>query len=328
MEMETEKALLSSEQFAKFFKESGLTQEEIAEELGISDRYVRTLKSTNKDVSISLAYNISKKFGCPIENILTAGAGAPRPQAHPVEPCPPARKTLAQNCDLFHSLKNKLQNISGLFSILKLKCEIKNIKIDTLTPLNQEISELIAMLTEYLKTSLPADLCLYSLNQIILETKLRLQPQFAAQNIAIKTRLAQNLPEIPLNKKRLQQVLVNCLANSRAAILASGKPSGRIFLWTNFDESAGTLQLLIADNGVGLTPEQQANFFKPGYTTKPDGNGIGACISLAAIKQHGGSMTVSGAPGEGCCIRIKLPVRHTRQFNDDDFYAELGDMFF
>jgi len=70
--METESIVvkLDHNKFANFLRNSGLTQEEFAEELCISDRYVRTLISQDKNISVDLAYNISKKCGCPIESIL------------------------------------------------------------------------------------------------------------------------------------------------------------------------------------------------------------------------------------------------------------------
>ena len=70
METEESKALLNNKRFAEIVKISNFTQEEFAEEIGISDRYVRTLMRENKKVSVDLAYKISILANCSIESML------------------------------------------------------------------------------------------------------------------------------------------------------------------------------------------------------------------------------------------------------------------
>ncbi len=63
-------ALLNHLKFARELAKLGITQEEFAEEIYISDRYVRKLLKSDKNVSISLVYNISRQFGSSIEDLL------------------------------------------------------------------------------------------------------------------------------------------------------------------------------------------------------------------------------------------------------------------
>ncbi len=63
-------ALLNHLKFGRELAKLEITQEEFAEEIGISDRYVRELLASDKNVSISLAYNISCQFGSSIEDLL------------------------------------------------------------------------------------------------------------------------------------------------------------------------------------------------------------------------------------------------------------------
>ena len=74
MRKRAKKALLNHEKIAAIIKESGLTQEELAKNWGITDRYLRNLKSKDTDVSLSLAYNISEQSGCSIDSLLTTEA--------------------------------------------------------------------------------------------------------------------------------------------------------------------------------------------------------------------------------------------------------------
>lgn len=64
-------ALLDHEKLTKAMEESDLTQEELAEELGITDRHLRNLKEKDTDVSTSVLYRMSQTFRTSMESLLT-----------------------------------------------------------------------------------------------------------------------------------------------------------------------------------------------------------------------------------------------------------------
>mgnify|MGYP002510788967 CR=1 FL=1 len=64
-------ALLDHEKLIKAMEVSGLTQEEFAEEVGITDRHVRNLRERDTDISVSLLYKMSQVFQIPMEELLT-----------------------------------------------------------------------------------------------------------------------------------------------------------------------------------------------------------------------------------------------------------------
>ena len=70
MKLTKKTALLNHIKFAEGLKNCGMTQEEFAEEIDISDRYVRDLTTKDKNVSVSMAYSISRIFGVSIEDML------------------------------------------------------------------------------------------------------------------------------------------------------------------------------------------------------------------------------------------------------------------
>lgn len=245
----------------------------------------------------------------------------------PDEPFNAFRRQLAQNKDLLHSVKNSLQNISGLLSILAAKCEQQGIKMQTMEPICLELKATVTRLTEYLQqTPTAINLSRCSLNQLIEELIPSVQAQLMSRSINLQTRLAANLPLIYLDRSSIQKVLVNCLNNSQTAILAKTQPGGQIIITTKLLTSNNTVQILLEDNGIGLTPEQQANFFMPYYTTKNTGAGIGTTICQAIIKLHGGTISADGQLGSGCCVKIELPVQGGKTFTGDDLYSEFANM--
>ncbi|NMG68620.1 sensor histidine kinase [Azoarcus communis SWub3 = DSM 12120] len=109
---------------------------------------------------------------------------------------------------------------------------------------------------------------------------------------------------------RLEQVLVNLIGNAADA-MASQAGERRLVLSTHTDD-AGRLLLCVTDNGPGLAPEVLARVFEPFFTTKPvgEGLGLGLPISRDIVREFGGELSASNAPGGGACFCITLPVPH------------------
>jgi PAS domain S-box-containing protein len=69
------------------------------------------------------------------------------------------------------------------------------------------------------------------------------------------------------------------------------------------------VELLVADDGVGMTPEVQARLFEPFFTTKKTkGGGMGLATAFGVVKGHQGWIAVESAPGQGTTVRVFLPA--------------------
>lgn len=113
------------------------------------------------------------------------------------------------------------------------------------------------------------------------------------------------LPELTGYPQMLNQVFLNLLVNSAQAIPGEGK----IFVRTRQEDDS--VHISIADTGAGMTPEQQARLFEPGFTTKPhgEGTGLGLSISREIVEdKHGGSIEFESKAGVGTTFHIRLPL--------------------
>jgi signal transduction histidine kinase len=69
----------------------------------------------------------------------------------------------------------------------------------------------------------------------------------------------------------------------------------------------------VRDLGCGLEEEQQAQAFEPFFTARPQGTGLGLALVQRTMLDHGGSATISSAPGQGCTVCLLFPWPRLQQ---------------
>jgi len=108
---------------------------------------------------------------------------------------------------------------------------------------------------------------------------------------------------------QIEQILVNLVINSRQAM----PTGGRMRVEVGENAAGDTVEIKIADNGVGITPENLRQIFEPFFTTKaPDeygrgGTGLGLSVCRQIIEQHHGRIRVESVVGKGATFTVKLP---------------------
>lgn len=140
-------------------------------------------------------------------------------------------------------------------------------------------------------------------NAVLIETLGFLEREAQYRNIELVRDLTPDLPNIPTDHGQIQQVFLNILNNSMAAV-ADG---GRIVLrtWNEDDRFVG---VSIEDNGCGMSEETVKNMFEPFFTTKKEkGTGLGMSITYGIVKRLGGEIKVRSALSEGTAMTILLP---------------------
>ena len=116
--------------------------------------------------------------------------------------------------------------------------------------------------------------------------------------------MQEELPPVLGSMNRLQQVFLNLFMNARDAM-----PSGGI-LEIRTVSSNGTVEVEIADSGIGISREHLNRIFDPFFTTKVSGRGtgLGLSVSYGIIKEHAGKIDVRTTPGRGTSFRLEFPV--------------------
>ena len=105
---------------------------------------------------------------------------------------------------------------------------------------------------------------------------------------------------------RIQQVLVNVIKNSAEAIRGTTVSERFVKLVTSTMDN--WVHICISDNGPALAKSDFANLFKPYHTTKPNGLGMGLCISRSIVEQHHGTMNMTQMIPKGMLTTIRMPL--------------------
>jgi two-component system NtrC family sensor kinase len=118
-------------------------------------------------------------------------------------------------------------------------------------------------------------------------------------DLELNARLAVNI-----NQQELQQVLINLLSN---AIQALPEQNGVVSITTR-DTNKTSVEIIIEDNGHGMTQEMVSKAFNPFYTTKDqgEGTGLGLSISYGLIRRYGGNIELTSELAKGTRFVVTL----------------------
>jgi PAS domain S-box-containing protein len=127
---------------------------------------------------------------------------------------------------------------------------------------------------------------------------------FRRKGIVIMAELAQDAEWAYMDPRALQQVMLNLFTNSADAL--RDRPDARIDVRVS-REREGSVRISVADNGCGMTDGQLANLFKPFYTNKLYGTGLGMVIVKNMLTRMHGSIEVVSRSGEGMTVIMTIP---------------------
>src|SRR5207302_8940224 len=111
-----------------------------------------------------------------------------------------------------------------------------------------------------------------------------------------------DLPPVLLDRDMFKQALLNLLLNAQQAMPAGGELTIQA---TNAD---GGVVLNLIDTGKGMAPEVVAKAFRPFFSTREGGTGLGLATSRKIVQAHGGTIEVQSEVSRGTKFTIRLPV--------------------
>jgi signal transduction histidine kinase len=136
------------------------------------------------------------------------------------------------------------------------------------------------------------------------------QPVLARHGVTVERTEEPGLLPVEVDPLLFTQVLVNLLVNAAEAMSTAG---GRVELSARRLRARGRdeIAIRVADHGPGIGKAHLGELFKPFFTTKPSGHGLGLAVSQNILVEHGGRIIASDRPpeeGTGAAFEVQLPV--------------------
>jgi signal transduction histidine kinase len=143
------------------------------------------------------------------------------------------------------------------------------------------------------------------INQIILTVLSIVRFELQKHSVELQTQLSEQLPTVHGDKVQLQQVVLNLITNGIESML-SVRP--RILRVQTDQITPGMARVTVEDTGTGIDPSNLDQIFKPLFTTRSAGMGMGLFICQTIIQSHGGRIWVSPAVDGGSIFQFEVPI--------------------
>jgi C4-dicarboxylate-specific signal transduction histidine kinase len=169
-------------------------------------------------------------------------------------------------------------------------------------------SDIIANVRAMFKKE-PSERVSTDINQIILTVRSIVRVELQQHRVNLQTQLNEQLPTVLGDKVQLQQVVLNLVMNG---IEAMDLVRPRVLKVQTDQANPGMVRVSIEDTGTGIDPSNIDRVFKPYFTTKANGMGMGLVICRSIIENHGGRIWVSPRANGGSIFQFELPTSVTK----------------
>jgi signal transduction histidine kinase len=207
-----------------------------------------------------------------------------------------------------HEVNNPLAKIIGFTELLMQKGISEEVR-EEVRAINENAHQVAEIVQNLLTFAQEQELerKYVDINGLIESTLAMRAHTLETNNIRITTQLDPELPRVLADGAQLQQVFLNLIVNSGAAMKAA-HGEGNLLIKTEVIDKA--VQITFADDGTGITEENLWYLFVPFFTTRGlgKGTGLGLSICYGIISQHGGRIYAKSELGKGATFFVELPI--------------------
>ena len=206
---------------------------------------------------------------------------------------------------LAHEIRNPLAGIAGVIEIVGRDLPATSPARAVVKDVRLEISRISRTLTDLLETARPRrpEVRRSNLNTTVEHAVMLARQQVLSRPIKIELQKAPDLPEVEHDSDQVHQVLLNLLLNAVQAMEKTGTVKVEI------DKRDSFASVVVSDTGRGIAPQNLPNIFRPFYTTKGDGTGLGLSLAHRIVEDHHGRIEVTSVVGKGSTFTVLLPFQ-------------------
>jgi len=206
---------------------------------------------------------------------------------------------------LAHEIRNPLAGIAGVIEVVGRDLPATSPARAVVKDVRLEITRISRTLTDLLETARPRrpEVRRSNLNTTVEHAVMLARQQVLSRPIKIELHKTPDLPEVEHDSDQVHQMLLNLLLNAVQAVDGEGTVQVEI------GSRDGYATVVVSDTGRGISAQNLPNIFRPFYTTKGNGTGLGLSLAHRIVKDHHGDIEVSSIVGRGSKFTVLLPFR-------------------
>lgn len=207
---------------------------------------------------------------------------------------------------LAHEVKNPLAGMKGALEIILDDLPEESPHRPILRHVLEEIQRINRIITDLLDYARPRSPSYVQtdVNRLVERVVSAVRVQLANNHIRVDFHPAPELPSLVADPDELQKVVLNLVLNAIQAV----RDHGRIVVRTSYDSHERAIKLSVTDDGEGIPPENLDKIFRPFFTTKKRGTGLGLATCQRIVSEYGGTIAVTSEVGKGSTFTVTLPV--------------------
>ena len=204
---------------------------------------------------------------------------------------------------LAHEIRNPLAGIAGVIEIIGRDLPPTSPAREMVKDVRMEINQINRILTDLLETARPHPprMMRSNLNTTVEHAVMLARQQVLSQPIKIEFERARDLADVEHDSDQIHQVVLNLLLNAVQAIDGGG--TVRVAIGSQDDCACIT----VSDTGRGIPAPQLSQIFRPFYTTRGNGTGLGLSLVRRIVDEHHGRINVTSEVGKGSRFEVEIP---------------------
>jgi two-component system, NtrC family, sensor histidine kinase HydH len=205
-----------------------------------------------------------------------------------------------------HEFKNALATISGYAQMIRSEAP-EGEASDHAKRILEQTRNITHVVTEFLKYARPLEIPDETVTmQTVIE---RVVTEVGEAIPQVKIRCEGSFGDVEGDEGLLRQALLN-LARNAAEACGAAKSGGKVLVRGEIvrGEETGSQQITVFDNGPGIAADALPKLFRPFFTTKANGTGLGLAVVQKIIVQHGGQVEARNRPEGGAAFIVTLPL--------------------
>ena len=209
--------------------------------------------------------------------------------------------------EVAHEIGNPLNSLYlnlQLFQRMLAKGELdKESAAEMIGESRKEVERLDSIIHQFLQALRPSkpNMRVLDIKNVMLESLTFMRHEIEGRGITVNCLWSDALPKIRGDADQLKQAFYNLIKNAVQAMPQGGS------LTVSCSSDDRSVFVEIADKGRGIRQEDAAQLFKPFFTTKEKGNGLGLMVVERVVREHGGRLSFESKVGEGTKFTIALP---------------------